>query len=237
MLRPAESSTVHPIGVVAATSRLLVKDVVLEWKSRARLNATLFFALLTLLLFSFAVGPHSATLAQHAAGFLWLAVFLSSVLALSESMRLESDNDALDGLRLLPVPPLAVFLGKAAVNAVYLFILGVLMVPIALAIYGAQISTSFAQLALILFLGAGAISAPGTLFATIAMQARARDVLLPLLLFPILVPGLLAAVKATTLVMQGDPMAQLDSWRALLIAFNIIYWLLCSVLFGRIIEE
>lgn len=213
------------------------KDIVLEWRSRARLNATLFFAIMTLLLFSFAVGPHQSLLTRNAPGFLWLAVFLASVLSLGESMRIESDNDALDGLRLLPVDPLAIFFAKAIVNTLFLLGLSIVMVPLALGLYDAHLTLGAGQLFLVLLLGTAAVSAPGTLYAALAVQAKARDVLLPLLLFPILVPGLLASVKATTLVFEGDPMGQLTSWRTLLIGFDVVYWFLCSLLFGRVIEE
>jgi heme exporter protein B len=224
-------------GVVRSIGLVIRKDAVIEWRSRVRLNATVFFAIMTLLLFSFAVGPQQQLLARNAPGFLWLAIFLASVLSLGESMRLESENEALDGLRLLPVDPLAIFLAKAVVNTVFLLGLSLVMTPIALALYDTQVRLGVGQLFLILLLGTAAVSAPGTLYAALAVQARARDVLLPLLLFPILVPGLLAAVKATTLVFEGDPMGQLASWRALLIAFDVTYWFLCSLLFGRVIEE
>ncbi len=236
--RPAVERTPNrPAGLLRSMALVIQKDAVLEWRSRARVNATIFFAIMTLLLFSFAVGPHQQLLQRNAPGFLWLAIFLASTLSLGESMRLESENDALDGLRLLPVDPLALFWAKAFVNTVFLFGLGLVMVPLALALYDAQLAMSFGTLMLILALGAAAVSAPGTLYAALATQAKARDVLLPLLLFPILVPGLLAAVKATTLVFEGDPMGQLQSWRTLLIAFNVTYWFVCSLLFGRVIEE
>ena len=225
------------VGVWRAIGLVIQKDAIVEWRSRARLNATIFFAVMTLLLFSFAVGPHQALLSRNAPGFFWLAIFLASVLSLGESMRLESENDALDGLRLLPIDPLAIFLGKAAVNTTFLFGLGVIILPLALAIYDAELKLGVTALLSVLFLGAAAVSAPGTLYAALAVQAKARDVLLPLLLFPILVPGLLASVKATALVFEGDPMNQLASWRTLLIVFDLTYWLLCSLLFGRVIED
>jgi heme exporter protein B len=202
-----------------------------------RLNATVFFALMTLLLFSFAVGPSSRLLSENAAGFIWLALFFASVLSLGESLRLETDDHALDSLRLLALPPAGIFLGKALVNAFYLFMLGVLMLPVAFALYDARLVLGLPPLLAVLALGAMGVSAPGTLYAAVALQARARDVLLPLLLFPVLVPSLLGAVKATSLVLAGDPMGQLSSWMALLGAFVVVYWVLCAVLFGRVIEE
>ncbi len=224
-------------GVLHSTWLIMWKDLRLEYKSRARVNATLFFSVMTLLMFSFAVGPHAEILAHNAPGFLWLAIFLSSVLALGESLRVEADNDALDGLRLLPVSPAAIFLGKALVSTLFLSCLGLLMLPVALALYGAELNGKLGVLVLTLFLGSAGVSAPGTLYAAVAVQARARDVLLPVLLFPILVPGLLAAVRATSLVLTGDPMGQLGSWLGLLTAFAVVYWSLCATLFGRVIEE
>ena len=225
------------LGIAAAARAVIRKDVLLEWRGRARINATIFFAGLTLLLFSFAVGPRHEVLQTMAPGFLWLAVLLASVLTLSESMRLEMDNAALEGLRLLPVKPQGIFLGKALVNSLFLFVLALLLTPLSVAIYSAQIRLGVGSLVMVLALGTCAISAPGTLYAAIATQARARDLLLPLLLFPILVPGLLASVKATDLVYNGDAMGQLGSWLRLMLGFNVVYWILCTLLFGRVIEE
>ncbi|MBI5511116.1 MAG: heme exporter protein CcmB [Deltaproteobacteria bacterium] len=234
---PTPCDRARGVALLTATASVIRKDLLLEWRGRARINATLFFAIMTLLLFSFAVGPETKSLAQNAAGYLWLAILLSSVLSLGESFRIENENGALEGLRLIPVDARAIFLGKAIANLVLLTGLGVLLIPIAVALYGAEISAGFPRAVLVLVLGCAAISAPGTLYAAIANQARARDVLLPLLLFPILVPALVGAVKATQLVFQGDPMGQLDSWTTLLVIFNLMYWLLCLVLFGRVVEE
>ncbi|MEE8409671.1 MAG: heme exporter protein CcmB, partial [Myxococcota bacterium] len=128
--RATASADQHSTGMVtlrAATIGVIRKDLLLEWRGRARLNATLFFAMMTLLLFSFATGAGHQTMAQNAAGYLWLAIMLSSVLSLGESFRLEADNAALEGLRLLPVDPMAIFLGKAIANTLLLFMLTILL--------------------------------------------------------------------------------------------------------------
>jgi heme exporter protein B len=225
------------LPLLRATLGVIGKDLLLEWRGRARVNATLFFAMMTLLLFSFAVGPEGNALARNAGGYLWLAILLASVMALGESFRIETENLSLEGLRLLPVSPRAIFLGKALSNTLFLFALAVLLFPLAVAIYGAHVAGNLGQAALVLLLGCAAISAPGTVYAAIAAQARARDVLLPLLLFPVLVPALVGAVKAMVLVLRGDPMGQLSSWLVLLAVFNVIYWAIGFVLFGRVIEE
>lgn len=216
---------------------VLRKDLLIEWRTRARATALVFFSLSTLLLFSFAVGPDARVLSRNAGGYLWLALLFSSVLSLSESFRVESENDALEGLRLLPAGARAIYLGKAAGNAVLLAAMGVVLVPIAVALFDVKLVLGFPTLVAVLAVGAFAIAAPGSLYAAIAAHARARDVLLPLLLFPLLIPALLAAAKATTLVFHGDLMGELGSWLGLLGAFGGIYWSLALVLFPRVIEE
>ncbi|MEO0814551.1 MAG: heme exporter protein CcmB, partial [Myxococcota bacterium] len=206
------------------------------WRSRARINATIFFSVMTLLLFSFAAGPRPKLLAENAPGYLWLALLLSSTLALGESMRVEADNEAMEGLRLIPVDGRALFLSKSLVNALFLCALCLLVVPLSVALYGVQVDAPL-QLVSVMALGCFAIAAPGTFYAAIAAQIRARDVLLPLLLFPILVPSLIAAVRATQLCLEGDAMDQLSSWSTLLLVFNVLYWVMCTLLFTRVIEE
>ncbi len=236
--RASEQRTLpRAVGIFAATAAVIRKDLLLEWRGRVRTNATIFFALLALLLFSFAVGPDTNIMSKAAPGVLWIGLLFASVLSLAESMRSEVENDTLEGLKLLPLDPRGLFLGKALVNLAFLFGLGLVMVPVTIALFDAPLVGSFARLAGTLLLGAAAISAPGTLYSAIAAQARARDVLLPLLLFPILIPGLIAAVKATALIMRGDAMNELDSWTGLLASVAVIYWLLSIVLFGRVIEE
>lgn len=225
------------VGLVASTVALLRKDLLIEWRTRARLNAIIFFALATLLMFSFALGPDTKLLEKNAGGYFWLAILFASVLALGESFRVESENACMDGLRLAPADPRAIFLSKALGNTLLLTALGALLVPVMVALYGVRIITGFGDLALILLLGCLALSAPGTVYAAISSNARARDVLLPLLLFPLVIPALLSAAKATTLVLQGDPMNQFGSWVGLLGGFNLIYWGVGFVLFPRIIED
>lgn len=234
---PPSLPPVRPAGILRGALVLLGKDLLIEWRTKARLNALVFFALATLLMFSFALGPDTKLLERNAGGYLWLAILFSSVLALGESFRVEAENASLDGLRLAPADARAIFLAKALGNAVLLVVLGALLFPVMVALYGVKLVGSLGQFAIVLPLGCLAIAAPGTVYSAIANHARARDVLLPLLLFPLLIPALLAAVKATSLVLQGDPMAQFDSWLGLLAGFNLLYWGLGLVLFPRVIED
>lgn len=234
---PAAPSTRKPPGLFGTVLIVLRKDLLIEWRTRARLNALVFFALATLLMFNFALGPDTVLMRAHAAGYLWLAILFSSVLSLGESFRIEAENLALDGIKLAPADARAIFLGKALGNTLMLVLLSLVLLPATIALFDVRITLGLPTLIGILIIGAMAISAPGTVYAAIASNARARDVLLPLLLFPILIPALLACVKASTLVLQGDPMNQLDSWLRLLLAFVVIYWSIGFVLFPRVIED
>lgn len=226
-----------PPGLFGTVLIVLRKDLLIEWRTRARLNALIFFALATLLMFNFALGPDTVLMRAHAAGYLWLAILFSSVLSLGESFRIESENLSLDGIKLAPADARAIFLGKALGNTVMLLLLSLVLLPATVALFDITITLGLPMLIGILLIGSLAISAPGTIYAAIASNARARDVLLPLLLFPILIPALLACVKASTLVLQGDPMNQLGSWLRLLAAFVVIYWSIGFVLFPRVIED
>lgn len=215
---------------------LVCKDLRLAWRGGARIQAQLAFGTLVLVLFSFAVGPQPNMLRRLAPSFLWLATLLASVLGLNESMRHETEHGAWEGLRLLGVDARALFLGKAVANALGLVVLMALLLPLSLALFDAELVLGWRPLLPILLLGIGAIAVPGTLYAAMAAQARGGDVLLPLLLFPIVVPGLLAAVRASLVIFAGDPMGELASWRALLVAINLVYWTLCTALFHKVVE-
>jgi heme exporter protein B len=221
---------------VSQLAAALRKDLLLQWRTRAQVVAIFVFGASALLLFSFAIGPNAEALREHAAGFLWLALMLSSTLALAESFHGEMEHRALEGLLLLPADARACYYGKTIANGLQLALLGVGLVPVMVVLYDAT-TTRVPALIGVIILGTAGLSAPGTLYAAMTSQARARQTLLPLLLFPLVVPVLLAAVKATSLLMRGDPMEQIRSWTALLVTFDVIYWSLCGLLFERVVED
>ena len=215
----------------------LRKELLLQWKTRAQAVAVFVFGATSLLLFSFAIGPNSGALRQHAAGFLWLALLLSSTLTLAESFHAEMEHRALEGLLLLPESPRSIYYGKAIANWLQLALLGIALVPIMVVLYDAG-TPQLGALVVVILLGTAGISAPGTLYSAMTSQTtRGKQMLLPLLLFPLIVPVLLAAARATSLIILGDPMEQGASWLRLLAAFDAIYWSLCALLFDRVVEE
>jgi len=214
----------------------LRKELLLQWRTRAQFMAVFVFGASALLLFSFAVGPNAEILRQFSAGFMWLGLLLSSTLTLAESFHAEMENRALEGLLLLPADARVIYYGKAIANWLHLVLLGFALVPVMVVLYDAG-TTRLLSLALVIMLGAAGLSAPGTLYAAMTAQVRSKQTLLPLLLFPLIVPALLASVKLTSLIILGDPMGEVGSWMKLLTAFDAIYWSLCGLLFGRVVEE
>lgn len=217
---------------------LLAKDLRVEWRGRVRFLSIVLFGGITLVLFSFAIDTEGGMAAAMAPGFLTLALLLSSTLGLSESFRVERENRSLEGLLLLPVEPAVLFYAKALGNFVFLVMLAPVLLPTAIVIYG--IETGPAGLLGVLgvwLLAAAALAAPGTLYAAMTSRAASQDVLLPLLLFPLVIPVLIAAVKSSELLLHGDPMDQAPSWLLLLAAFDVIYWSLGGVLARVAMEE
>ncbi|HYC59213.1 MAG TPA: heme exporter protein CcmB [Thermoanaerobaculia bacterium] len=212
------------------------KELLLQWRTRGQLMAVFVFGAAALLLFSFAIGPNASALRTFSGGFLWLGLLLSSTLTLAESFHAEMENRALEGLLLLPAEPRTLYYAKAIANWLQLMVLGIALIPVMVVLYDAG-TTRLPTLLLVVALGTAGLSAPGTLYAAMTAQLKAKQTLLPLLLFPLIVPALLASVKATSLVILGDPMGQARPWIVLLLAFDLIYWSLCGLLYGRVIED
>jgi len=215
---------------------VLEKDLLIEWRARSRAFALASFAVTVLLLFSFAVGPNIEVLRDHAGAYLWLAVLLSSTLLLGQSFQVEEEAGALESLILAPIEPTALFYGKALSNTLQLIgLCFVITVPM-VALFDGQFNEPFYMFVGVVVLGAAGVSAPGTLYAGLTARLNTRQLMLPLLLFPLLVPCLLAAVKATGVLLKGDAMNQYGSWMKLLLAFNVLYWAVCGILFPRVVD-
>jgi heme exporter protein B len=214
----------------------LRRELLLQWRDRGQFVAIFAFAAVALFLFSFAIGPDAGALRRHAAGYFWLAMMLASTLTLAESFQSDTEHRALEGLLLLPVSPRAIFYGKAIGVMSSLMLLGLVLLPLSIILYDAA-TVRIAELLGIILLGSAGIAAPGTTYAAMTSGVRGRGMLLPLLLFPLLVPVLLASVRATSLLILGDPMGQLRSWTLLLVSFDLIYWALCGLLFEKVVED
>jgi heme exporter protein B len=200
------------------------KDLRTERRSLANFSGVLFLALLMLLLFGFALGPDAGGLRDAAAGIIWLAVLFSGVLAFNRSYQVELDDGAFETLLLYPGARWPIFVGKLAANLAFVLGVELIVVPLAAVLFHADLTRAIVPLIAVMLLGTVGFVTLGTFYAAVASRTRAREVLLPLLLLPMLVPVLIAAAKATGAVTTGDVMGDAGSWIRLLVAFDLIFF-------------
>lgn len=212
-----------------------LKDLTAEWRTRANFNAVTFFAALMLLLFGFALGPDAETLRRAAPGIIWLTVLFSGVLAFNRSYQIELENDALETLLGYPGDRRSIFLGKLAANLTFVLLVEAVIVPLTAVLYGLSLARPFPGLAGVLLLGTFGFVTLGTFYSALSSRSRAREVLLPLLLFPMLVPLLIAAAQATSALLAGDPMGDGRTWTGVLAAFDVIFFVASIYAFDHVI--
>ena len=213
------------------------KDLTAERRTKANFNAVVFLAGLILLLFGFAIGPDGQTMANIAGGVLWLTVLFSGVLSFNRSYEQELENGALEMLLLYPGDRRAIFVGKLLANLLFVLLVEVVMVPLAALLYNLPLWNVIAPLSLVLALGTIGFVTLGTFYAAMASRLRAREVMLPLLLFPILVPLLVGAVQATGGILNGDLLGSTASWLKLLVVFDVIFFVAALFAFEHVIED
>jgi heme exporter protein B len=213
------------------------KDLTAERRTKANFNAVVFFAGLILLLFGFALGPDHDALRNVAGGVLWLTVLFSGVLSFNRSYEQELEHGALEMLLLYPGDRRSIFLGKLIANLTFVLLVEVIMVPAAALMYDIPVWSVILPLSVVLFLGSFGFVTLGTFYAAMASRLRAREVLLPLLLFPMLIPLLVAAVQATGAILDGDLMRESGSWIRLLIVYDVIFFLGALFAFEHVIED
>jgi heme exporter protein B len=213
------------------------KDALAELRGRSAVGSTLFFAALVLLLFGFALGPDSRRLTEAAPGLLWLAIVFGGLLTVSRLHQLEADDGALEELARYPVERHAIYAGKALAGFGAMVVLGAVLLPIVALLYGIDLAGAWAPLTATLLLGALGFAAVGTFYAGVTVRMRAREVMLPLLMLPVIAPLLLASVKATAAALGADPFDGFWSWLQLLAAFDVVMLVAGGLTYGQLLEE
>ena len=212
------------------------KDLTIEGRSKETLNALLFFSLLLLFLFQFALGPDRERLASVLPGLLWLGFILSGLLGLGRTFVGERENDCWDGLRLAPGDKSAIYLGKLAGNLLLMLLVETTLLALFAVFFNVDIGPAVPGLALVVGLGTIGLAAIGTLFAAMTAQVRARELLFPVLLLPVQVPILLGTVKATEAVLLGEPLGAVAHWLRLLAAADVVYVTIGVLTFDFILD-
>ena len=213
---------------------VLAKDLLVERRTKDALSAMLVFSLLVLVTFNFALDLRSEIMGAVGPGVLWTAVLLGSTLGLGRTFAVERDQGTLDGLLMAPLERSAIYLAKLLGNVALMAIVLIVSVPVFAGLFDVALNPG--PLIIILILGTVGVGAVGTTFAAIAAHTRAREVMLPVLLFPMIVPVLIAVVQATGIAL-GNPTARDMPWLSLLLAFDAIYVSLGAVTFEHVLEE
>ncbi len=231
---PATSSS-SLSGYWRALSAVVWKDLAAELRSRELLSSMLVFALLVILIFNFALELDARARATVTSGVLWVTFTFAGTLGLNRSMAVEKDRGCLDGLLLAPVDRSAIYFGKALGNLIFMLVVEAIVLPVYSVLYNTNLFLP--GLLLVVLLGSVGYVAVGTLLASMAVQTRTRDVLLPILLFPIVIPVVIAAVKGSSGFLQAIPMDEIMPWINLLLVYDVIFTAVAFMVFDYVVEE
>ncbi len=203
---------------------IAAKDLRAELRTKEAVNASLSFALVILLLFSFAFDPTADQTREISGGLLWIAFAFAGALILNRSFARELANDCLDALVASPVPGAALLLGKCAANFVLLAAVELVCLPVFTVFYNVRWTGGAGPLALVMALGTWGLTVVGTMFSALTVNLRLRELMLPALVYPLMIPGLMAAIQLTTALIAGQPLGpELYNWLKLLAGFDVIF--------------
>ncbi|MFZ0771913.1 MAG: heme exporter protein CcmB [Candidatus Sulfotelmatobacter sp.] len=216
------------------TLATLTKDIRLEWRSRDAINSMLFFSLLVVVIFSFSFDPNAEESREIAGGLIWVAFLFAAVVALNQTWAREMRNQVLDAYRVSPAPANALFVAKALGNFILVSLLEAVMAPLFVIFYNLRALGPAWQLIPVAILGTWALVVNGTFFAAMSLRTRSREIMLPLLLFPISIPAVQSMVEATRIILAGDASARF--WIVLLLTYDVVFTTACLALFETILQ-
>jgi heme exporter protein B len=211
------------------------KDVRAELRTKDILSSMLVFAGLAVVIFQFAFDLRADNVRVVLPGVVWIAITFSGVLGLNRSFILEQDRGSLEGLLLAPMDRSAIYFGKLIGNLLFIFVVELVLLPLISIFFNVWVLTP--SIVLVVFLGTIGFAAVGTLFAALSVNTRAREVMLPILLFPIMVPVLIAGVRAMGALLDGETLQEITQWLRLLVAYDAIFIAAAFLLFDYVVEE
>jgi heme exporter protein B len=223
------------MGFLRKVLAIVQKDVAVELRTKEMLSSMFVFALLVIVIFNFAFELRVEDVRKVAPGVLWVTFVFAGMLGLSRSFVLEKDKGCLEGLLLCPVDRSAIYFGKMLGNVIFMTIVEAIILPIFSVLF--NVSLFEPLLVLIVVLGTLGFAGVGTLFSAMAVHTRAREVMLPVLLFPVVVPAMIAAVKATGGILDGLPFSEIAHWLRLLVVFDVVFLAISFMTFDYVVEE
>lgn len=216
---------------------IVKKDIVTEMRTKELFTSMLTFSLLVIVIFNFAFQFSVELVRLAAPAMLWITFTFAGILGLSRSFALEKEGNAVLGLLLTPTDRSLIYFGKMISNTLFVFVVGLVIVPMFVLFFNYSFTDTLVPLIPVIFLGSIGFVSVGTLFSAMAVNTRLREVLLPILLFPIIIPLIASAVKLSGQVLDGKPVSETYSALQLLVAFDIIFVAACAVVFEYVIEE
>ena len=211
------------------------KDIMLELRTKDVITSVFMFAFLAAIIFNFAFDPSPAALALVVPGILWVAITFAGVLGFNRSFVLEKDKGSLDGLLLCPVSRDVIYFGKLLSVFTFMLVVEAVLFPVFSVLY--NFSLFDPKLFLVAALATLGFAGVGTLFSAIAVNTRSREIMLPVLLLPVVVPVVIAAVEATRSILDGASWSDVGRWWQLILAFDVIFLIVSSFVFGAVLEE
>jgi len=225
------------VSFSSRTLAILWKDLLAEWRTKERLSPMVFFVLLTLLVFNFSFELGGAALHEIGPGVLWSSFVFASLLGLNRTFADERENSCLDGLLLAPGGRGAVYMGKMLGNLVFLVVVELISLPFFTLFFNLSPGAFLGPLFGVFFLGSASLAAAGTLFAAVSSNTRLRELMLPLLLLPMVMPALISCVEATALVLKASDLEGLFPILRFLGVYVVVFTTLSLLLFEHVIEE
>lgn len=223
-------------GYVHKVWAIVAKDVATELRTKEMVSAMFVFSLLVILIFNFAFDLRAENQQAVAPGVLWVAVAFAGMLGLNRSFVLERDRGVLDGLLMAPIDRSAIYFGKMIGNVLFISVVEIIVTPIFMILFNQPVAV-LPWLVGVIILGTIGFASVGTLFSAMAVHTRAREVLLPIMLFPVVVPVMLAAVRLTAGILDRTPFEDVSHWLTLLVAFDAIFIAASFMLFEYVVEE
>lgn len=218
-----------------ATLAIIGKDLAAEMRSREIISSMLVFALLVIFIFNFALELNTQVRSEVTSGVIWVTLAFAGTLGLNRSMAMEKDRGCLDGLLLAPVDRTAIYFGKTLANFLFMLLVAAIVLPLYSLFYNQNLFIP--GLWLVILLGSLGYVGTGTLLSSMAVQTRTRDILLPILLFPVIIPVLVAAVKASSAYLQAAAFVDILPWLTLLVVYDIVFLSLAFMVFDFVVEE
>ncbi|MCH9015166.1 MAG: heme exporter protein CcmB [Gemmatimonadetes bacterium] len=223
--------------VLSAAFTIAVKDLAIELRTKTAFMSALVFAILVLAILFFARDPTAVASIDIAPGALWVTFTFAAIVGLNRSFLLERENRALDGILLAPIPRSSIFLGKLLANLAFVFTVEFISLPIFVLFYNVEVWSRLPALIAVIAMTTVAFVSVGTLLSSMVVRTRFAELMLPLLLLPFLVPPVVGAVQVTSRILAARPLSEMLGWLKLLVAFDIVFFVLSLLLFEVTLEE